>query len=323
MSNGNIDRDEKHGWLGEVLQGGVPQLIAGPAGKAISRLIAAGADIPAAWIEGIAQGVRDKTSGRSQVSKAIAAKAAEMATDDPKVMDRALDALLTKSYKAQTNREEVAKVAVEELKQLPPPDDAREGPSDDWMNVFIRFAEDASSKKLQEMFGRILAGEVTQPGAFSLATLRTIAELDQQTAQDFSLVWVRSVGGAVDYSPDFKIGEWYSRWARLAEVGLMAATPSRQHLPEYLPVINGNGIWCPMRAMGTFLNVHFPKNCNAKWANIQFTRIGMQIGSILALPDYEANIREAGLKLASAGVARIELKPAGKPTEVLFPTPDG
>src|SRR3546814_17303694 len=45
--------------------------------------------------------------------------------------------------------EHVADTATENAQPAPP--------DDDWMNRFMRFAEDASSERLQELFARILA----------------------------------------------------------------------------------------------------------------------------------------------------------------------
>lgn len=162
--------------------GGLPALIAGPAGKAISRLIGATADTPAAWLEGVAQGHRDRTEAKSVVSKAIATKAAELAVDNPQIMERALHSMLAKSYRSQENREAVASIAAEDLSKAPPPVDG-EGPSDDWMNKFERHAEDASGGQVRTMFGKLLAEEVREPGKISSSTLRFVSELDSEVAR--------------------------------------------------------------------------------------------------------------------------------------------
>lgn len=176
------NEDSSMDWLSSLSQGGLPQIIAGPAGKAISRLIGGLADIPAAYLEGVAQSARDKTEARSHVSKKIAEKAGMLAIENPAVMDRAVNSLLTKSYRAQTNKEAVAKIAVEELIETPPPADS-EGPSEDWLNKFERYAEDASSEEIRIMFGRLLAGEVRHPGEIASATLRFVSEMDSEVAK--------------------------------------------------------------------------------------------------------------------------------------------
>ena len=51
------------------------------------------------------------------------------------------------------------------------------------MNVFEKYAEDASTERMQNLWASVLAGEIRTPKRFSLATLRFISELDSQIAQ--------------------------------------------------------------------------------------------------------------------------------------------
>lgn len=169
-------------WLGQVLEGGLPQVIAGPAGKALSRLIGGAADIPAAWLEQKAQAIRDETKARSSLMEQLSAKSAELGLKDEALLGRGLDSLLGRAYREQQNREEVAKKAIEQLEMDPPPESS-EGPAEDWMNVFESHAAKASSDKLRTLFSQILAGEIRKPGAFSLSTLHLISVMNQRTAQ--------------------------------------------------------------------------------------------------------------------------------------------
>ncbi|MBA4490960.1 DUF2806 domain-containing protein [Paracoccus sp. S1E-3] len=278
--------------------------------------------IPAAWLRRRAQAINDDAAGRSLVATELSKKVAERAINDPALMRAAEEVYLPTAIRKASNRVQVAQRAVQHITDAPT-DEAKPGtPDEDWMNAFVRFAEDASSDRLQDFFGRVLAGEIVRPGSFSLSTLRTVAELDSSIAQDFSLVWARSVGDSVDHGPDFWRGEWFSRWKRLAEVGLMAATGIAQYLPAYTPITEGNALWSPMSAGQVRLFVFFSKDCQVRWDHIEFTRIGRQIGGILAPPDYEANIREAGLRLNGPGIVKVELHTAnGKLPEVLYQKP--
>lgn len=289
--------------------------------KAIGALLGGLTAIPAAWVRRPSQAANDITTGRSAVAAILANGVAKQALQDPNVMQAASEIYLPTSVRKARNRVMVAQRAAEHTA-----DTEQNGPQaapldDDWMNAFVRFAEDASSEQLQDLFGRILAGQMVRPGSFALSTLRAVAELDQPTAEDFSLVWTKSVGEAVDYSAEFQRGDWFARWMRLVEVGLMAATNTAQFLPPYNPSSDGTSLWTPMAVGDTFLNVHFSQSCGAQWIHIDFTRTGRQIGSILAPPDYEANMREAGLKFSQEGVARVELHSAGKPVELIFAAP--
>lgn len=285
--------------------------------KAISGLLGGLTLIPTAWLRRPAQAVDDTTAGRSAVAAILAKGVAENALQDPVVMQAAAEIFMPNIIRKARNKVQVAQLAVEHSSEDEADGADAVAPDDDWMNAFMRFSEDASSERLQDMFGRILAGQVMRPGSFTLATLRIVAELDQSVAQDFSLAWARSVGEAVDFSPDFQRGDWFARWKRLAEAGLMAGSETNQFLPEYNPAVDGNSLWSPMVTRKAHLLVHFPKNCTAKWKHIDFTRVGNQIGSILAPPDYEANMRNAGKRLVDQGVSRVELHTTGRPPELL------
>lgn len=168
-------------FLKAAIEGGIPQLLAGPAGKAISRLIGAGIEIPAVWLEGIAQGTRDKTQARSAISEILSAKVACEASTDPKVLERAMNSMLSKAYRTQRNKDAVAKIAIEEL-QVHPSEKENEAPSDSWMSKFESYAEDASDEELQAMFGRLLAGELRAPRSVAPLTLHFVSMLEKDVA---------------------------------------------------------------------------------------------------------------------------------------------
>lgn len=286
--------------------------------KALSNLLGGLTAIPAAWVKRPAQAIDDVTEGRSAVAAILAKGVAEEALKDPVLMQAAAEIYLPTIVRKARNRVQVAQKAVAYAAETVTDGAQATAPNDDWMNAYVRFAEDASSEKLQDLFGRILAGEVVRPGSFALATLRAVAELDQSVAQDFSMVWARSVGEAVDYSAEFSRGDWFARWKRLAEAGLMAPTDAAQFLPPYKSVVNGNGIWMPMAAKDAWLMVYFSQHCTARWLYIDFTRTGRQIGSILAAPNYTENMRAAGQRLIQQGVARIELHSPTDPVELIY-----
>lgn len=168
--------------LNTIAEGGVPQIIAGPAGKAISRLIGGAADIPAAWLEQKAQRIRDDTMARSAIVKAVAVASSHTAVADEALLGRALDRYISEIYRKQENREGVAKQAIEALMDVPPNEGAVE-PEADWMNVFERHAENATSDSMRQVWGRVLAGEIRKPNSISLATLNFFSLMDQPLAK--------------------------------------------------------------------------------------------------------------------------------------------
>ena len=62
---------------------------------------------------------------------------------------------------------------------------ADESPDDDWINRFFSSAQEVSSDDMQTLWGRILAGEVKQPGSYSLRTLDFLRNLTASEAKAF------------------------------------------------------------------------------------------------------------------------------------------
>ncbi len=58
--------------------------------------------------------------------------------------------------------------------------------SDDWLNRFRDSACEKSSEEAQELFAKVLAGEIRKPGSFTLKALSTLADMNQEVAQLFN-----------------------------------------------------------------------------------------------------------------------------------------
>jgi Protein of unknown function (DUF2806) len=197
----------------------LPKILAGPAGEAIARLIGGTVDIPAAWLNGVVQGIKDKTEAKTVVSKAVADAAANLARNDPEIVQRAAHALLTKELRHQANRESIARKTIEHLEDTP--QEQTTAPDEDWLNVFARYAEDASSERLQNLWARILSGQLKHPKIFSLSTLRFAAELDEDTAALFEK-WSPQIVSA-DFIPFIpNEGEGFTELIKLDDAGLVS-----------------------------------------------------------------------------------------------------
>ena len=57
--------------------------------------------------------------------------------------------------------------------------------SDDWLNQFRDVACQKSSEEAQDLFSKVLAGEIRKPGSFSLRALTTLSDMDQNVAMIF------------------------------------------------------------------------------------------------------------------------------------------
>lgn len=288
---------------------GVPEPVKKSFYKVFSDLLGALAEIPTAKLKQYTKSIEETTATRSEIAGILRQAAVDEVSRDPDLAKIAADVYFPSTIRKAKNRLRVAQAAAEHLGSASIEDGGEKTapPDDDWMNNFMRFAEDASSDRLQDLFGRILTGQILRPGAFGLATLRIVSELDQELANDFTHAWTLSVGEAVDYSPDWQRGDGFSRWKRLVEAGLMASSDTRQYLPPFRPFTNNSAIWAPISVDGLSLMVYFIDGSSSSWDHINFTRVGREIGLLLPKPDYKKNIVNAGLRLSKHGVTKIDL----------------
>ena len=206
---------------------GVPAKLRGKAFKWVLRLV--GATFGARIVEEVRQNL-DTSAGRTRVTMILADEVGRRAIANPETMELAMARLLGDEFRRQENREAVASAAIESLEEAaeaeaPTTDDVDE----DWLNIFSRYAEDASSERMQKLWGRVLAGEIRKPGAFSPTALRFIAELDQATAEIFRDFAKFLVGDMVVWGDEWASGDKFHMSLHLQEAGLVSGASGGLH----------------------------------------------------------------------------------------------
>ncbi|MCW8828670.1 MAG: DUF2806 domain-containing protein [Gammaproteobacteria bacterium] len=88
--------------------------------------------------------------------------------------------------KRQSNIESVTSAAAIELANSD--DVPNEELDEDWITRFFNSAQDVSSEQMQEIWGRILAGEIKRPGQYSLKTLDFLKNLTKKDATQIEKV---------------------------------------------------------------------------------------------------------------------------------------
>jgi hypothetical protein len=86
------------------------------------------------------------------------------------------------------NRAAAMKAALEDIETNPAAIDSPSEIEDDWLNFFVRCAEDKSSEELQALFGKILSGEIRKPGSFSLRTIQIMSTISKRDAEALSML---------------------------------------------------------------------------------------------------------------------------------------
>jgi len=148
-------------------------------------------------------------------------------TDEMTINQRADVRVNYQERKRQANVENVTSIAACELADEETVTD--EMPDNDWVTRFFAYAQDVSADQMQDLWGRILAGEIKRPGAFSLRTLDFIRNLTQADAE-----LVNEIGKLAIRSDEFAFvdasdGLWLEnerkidpqKHIKLAELGLL------------------------------------------------------------------------------------------------------
>jgi len=306
------------GFLDEL---NLPKIVAGPAGEAIARLIGGAVDIPAAWFNRVAQGIKDKTEAKSVVSKAVADAASNLAKNDPEIVQRAAHSLLSKELRHQTNRESIARKTFENLADEPAAQTIK--PDDDWLNVFERYAEDASSDRLQELWGRIFAGQLRRPKTFSLQTLRFVSELDEQVVTLFEK-WSPFIVDydTIPYPP--KQGEEFSDLLQLEDCGLINGVAAQLTKTFTLSESPGRSLgMVPFRFKDHVLVATVRLPVTIVIPNVFLTRVGREIYSITKTRGTLAPIKAFADKFPKQNVEELRCvsSPHGAETLILWSKP--
>lgn len=175
-------------WINHV---SLPSVIAGPAGRAISRLIGAAAEIPAAYLEGQAKLVSSSFQAKADLHRSMSAAAAEKYTQDPEIIERFGRRWLSDEIIRQSNRESISKKAITQLESESSGsenqinDKPQEDVDSDWLRRFGNHAQEVSQEEFQAIWAKMLAGEIRKPGSVSKAVLDTLAIVE---ADDIRLI---------------------------------------------------------------------------------------------------------------------------------------
>lgn len=103
--------------------------------------------------------------------------------------DRSPERVRRREEQRQVNLEAITAKAA-----LDPPESVSEDPVDpDWVAEWFNLCQDVSSEDMQTLWARILAGEIAEPGSFSLRTLAFVKMLRRQDAEVItrfcSMIW--------------------------------------------------------------------------------------------------------------------------------------
>lgn len=262
---------------------------------AFDRLVGGLIDWLAAHPIGKGREAQARAEGQEALIRAKDAAALRLLQGQDELAKARLENFLRNEYRKQDNHLAVASYAMDDLVNAPPSSpnasDTEEAPSvgeppsldEDWMNLFSDYAARASSDRLREQWGRILAGEIRKPGTFSFTTLRVIAEMNGGLARAFQDLYRLSVEGCFPRPAEIK-GDFFDVVTQLQAVGLIQMDMFFQK--SIGTQADGFGYLIEKQFL---LRVTFmPGQTAVNFPMIKITQVGNEIGTFLPRDECEA-----------------------------------
>ena len=186
--------------------------------KAFGKLCSAPSKWYNAYFEGKAAETQVESEARVKIIEEITSQIVQDIKVDPEYARRAGRKFAGKIIGEQINLDKISAIAANELKnsessnpETSEPnkeqstdsknqgtDSGEERTIDDvWLNIFETEARPRSTEEAQLLFGRILAGEINNPGSYSIKAVKILGELDQNTASLFKKLCSASVVNGV------------------------------------------------------------------------------------------------------------------------------
>jgi hypothetical protein len=190
---------------------------------AIDRLCGGIVGIPAAAVDRVYQRIQDGTKSEQAIREAEQEAAIEKLRNDPNFGDRLVENFVRQQARKQHNREQVGYKALDYIEQdfNQNEEEITDTISEDWMNFFEDYAENASTEDLQDLWAKVLSREVRKPKSFSLSTIRFIGELDAEIAEKFERAIKYMLPDGFIIKPEDLQNEDLLNLTFLEEVGLL------------------------------------------------------------------------------------------------------
>lgn len=208
----------------------LPDFLSQTAFGAISRLVTGLVDIPAVALIGYKERLEDKNREARSLRQSLSDAAIAKVLNDDSVVQRTVDRLINENIKKQKNREAVASGAINILSQR----ERRTSEStldEEWLDYFSAKAETAHSEDAQELWARVLAGELSASGSFSRRSLDVLKALDQKEAEKFANIVRFSFGNLIPSQCIGFSGPIFSDAIKMQDLGLLSGVSPRFRKP--------------------------------------------------------------------------------------------
>lgn len=208
--------------------------------------------------------------------------------------------LLLNQMQAEINIGKALLAAEAELKNdgQAPPDRTVD---DDWITRWRETASQVSSEKLQNLWGRVLAGEIKSPGTFSLRTLEFLKNLSQEEARRIAKLAPFVLDNSFVFSGDQELlkseGISFVLLVELQDLGIITQA-SEGLSTTFSASPNGYGLLSYHRMLYVTPEA---EEAEAKLPAYRLTPLGRQVLRLGSFTAHEAYLRSVGKQIKHQG----------------------
>ncbi|WP_166141181.1 DUF2806 domain-containing protein [Methylosinus sp. RM1] len=253
--------------------------------KAVSRLLLAGSDNLTGRFERGTLIRQAKTSADLRLIEEASKRLPNRLETNSNLAERALEFSLSESILRQTNREEIARLAITDLHEKCPNQttDAPTEIDDDWLNEYSHLSEKKGSADIQMLWARILSGKIRNPQSFSLRSLHLLSMIDTRDGNIIHKALSYTISSNFIFtSPNFKD---INIFIECEDNNVLSGTSGFLHTNYKIPAAPAPILF---KMSGTFLTITSPTERELDIPCYPLSRFGIELLSLSAA--FERNI---------------------------------
>lgn len=160
----------------------------------LEKVLGAGFEVAVAKINATTSGINFKTKQQEKITATLAAAGVKnIATESPELASAIAFSYVEEERTKFENRFAIVKNSVPAIE--PPKSSNGEAAEidPDWFAQFKEIAGRTHDVKMQELMGRVLAGEISNPGAYSMRSVLALTTMPKEVAEYFRVLCTMSV----------------------------------------------------------------------------------------------------------------------------------
>lgn len=197
--------------------------------------------------------------------------------------------------------ENVEGIVLMAKQQFAPGEQVAEEPVEkDWMTRFLNIAEEISDKDLQDIWGRILAGEIKKPKSYSLRTLEVMRNMSKEEASLLMKASVFQVALDLICTEPFALS--LMEQISLEDIGVVCG----EELVRTLTIPSSGTISFELNRK-VRVNVYAPAGVKLKFKGLKLTKAGQEIFTLIQEHDYDKFYKDLSNVIKESGATKVTI----------------